>query len=64
MGKQSKKKCQENQSHSVGEVSDNVSRMIPENVETAKRGNISVFFDEFPDFVNEMQSALVEVFGE
>ncbi len=64
MGKKSKKKHQENQSHSVGDLADNVSRTIPENVETAERRNISTFFDEFPDFVNDMQSALVEVFGE
>lgn len=64
MGKKSKKKRQENQTRSVGDLADNVSRTIPENVEAAASGNISTFFDEFPDFVNDMQSALVEVFGE
>ena len=53
MGKKSKKKCQETQSCSVGDLADNVSGMIPENVKTAVRGNISTFFDEFPDFVND-----------
>ena len=64
MGKKSKKKRQENQCHSVGQVSHNVSRIISENDETVKSNNISTFFDEFPNFVNDMQSALVEVFGE
>ena len=64
MGKKSKKKRQENQTRSVGDLADNVSRTIPENVEAAASGDISTFFDEFPDFVNDMQSALVEVFGE
>jgi hypothetical protein len=64
MGKKSKKKRQENQTRSVGDLADNVSRTIPENVEASACGNISTFFDEFPDFVNDMQSALVEVFGE
>jgi len=54
MGKKSKKKHQENQSHTVGEVSDNVSRMTSENVQTAESGNISTLFDEFPDFVSEL----------
>jgi hypothetical protein len=48
MGKKSKKKHQENQSHSVGEVSDNVSRTISENVETAESGNISTFLMNSP----------------
>jgi hypothetical protein len=64
MGKKSKKKRQENQTRSVGDLADNVSRTIPENVEAAASGNISTLFDEFPDFVNDMQSALLEVFGE
>ena len=64
MGKKSKKKREGNQSHSVGEVSHNVSRIISENVETVESDNISTFFDEFPNFVNDMQSALVKVFGE
>ena len=64
MGKKSKKKRQENQSHSVGQVSHNISRTISENIETVESDNISTFFDEFPNFVNDMQSALVEVFGE
>ena len=60
MGKKSKKKRQENQTRSVGDLADNVSRTIPENVEAAASGNISTFFDELPDFVNDMQSVLVD----
>ena len=48
MGKKSKKKRQDNLSHSVGEVSDNVLRMISENVETAESGNISTFLMNSP----------------
>jgi hypothetical protein len=43
MGKKSKKKRQENQSHTIGEVSDNVLRMTCENIQTAESGNISLF---------------------
>ena len=64
MGKKSKKKRQENQTRSVGDLADNVSGTTSENVKASASGNISTFFDEFPDFVNDMQSALVEVFGE
>jgi len=54
MGKKSKKKHQEKQSHTVGEVSDNVLRTTSEHVQTAESGIISMLFYEFPNFVNEM----------
>ena len=49
MGKKSKKNHQENQSNTVGEVSDNVSRATSENIQTTGSGNISPLFDELPD---------------
>ncbi len=47
MGKISKKKHQEEQSRAVGEVSDNVSRMTSENIQTTGSGNRTTLFDEF-----------------